>query len=175
MDDTIGLGISSFPQSDTSNAFDMPPTTTTAEQWHIGRVTSANSTPPSLTVVPDDRTTGPDYPLVFSTSHARLADFLSTYDPERMRVSYALRLGPAGRLVVEGLTVVGAGEGGRGLVGGSSASGVVGEGRVKRREKKAGGGGGGSSGVGNGAGEGRVRKLKGVSIWACMGAGGMEG
>lgn len=80
-------------------------------------------------------------------------------------MSYALRLGPAGRLVVEGLTVVGAGEGGRGLVGGSSASGVVGEGRVKRREKKAGGG-GGSSGFGNGAGEGRVRKLKGVSIWA---------
>ncbi|CAF9916007.1 MAG: hypothetical protein ALECFALPRED_010467 [Alectoria fallacina] len=71
------------------------------EQRYFGRVKTVNTTPPSLTIVPEDRTIRPDYELVFGLSHIQLAEFLYSFGSGNMRVSYALRPGPAGELVVQ--------------------------------------------------------------------------
>ena len=71
------------------------------EQRYLGRVKTVNTTPPSLTIVPEDRTIRPDYDLVFGLSHIQLAEFLYSFGNGNMRVSYALRPGPAGELVVQ--------------------------------------------------------------------------
>ncbi|KAL9137430.1 MAG: hypothetical protein Q9175_001354 [Cornicularia normoerica] len=101
-------GIANFPTPATFNPLQQRSTTSTAEpsmatehQRYFGSVKTVNTTPPSLTIIPEDRTAHPDYALVFELSHIELSEFLYLFGAGEMRVSYVLRSGPSGVLLVE--------------------------------------------------------------------------
>lgn len=71
------------------------------EPRYFGRVKAVNTTPPSLTIIPEDRTSRPDYDLAFGLSNIQLVEFLNLFASGEMRVSYVLRPGPTGALLVQ--------------------------------------------------------------------------
>lgn len=79
-----------------------------SERVYYGRVKTVNTTPPSLTIVPEDRSIRPDHDFAFDLSRVQLAGFLLSFAAGEMWVSYVLRPGPVGRLVVQDVRTVGA-------------------------------------------------------------------
>lgn len=103
------------------------------ENRYFGRVKTVSTTPPSLTIVPEDRSIRPDHDLAFGLSNVQIAEFLSSFASGEMRVSYVLRPGPIGGLLVQDVQTAEA------VIvkqehGSSGAEGVLGEGKV-RKEK----------------------------------------
>lgn len=73
----------------------------TTEKRYLGRIKTANTTPPSLTIIPEDPTTRPGYDIALGLSKKQLSEFLFAFGDGEMRVSYVLRPGRTGVLEVQ--------------------------------------------------------------------------
>lgn len=78
----------------------------TTEHRYFGRVKTVNTTPASLTIIPDHRTTRADYVFAFGFSNIQLAEFLYSFTLEERRVSYVLRPGRIGEMLVQDVRVI---------------------------------------------------------------------
>lgn len=120
------------------------------EQRYFGKVKAVNTTPSCLTIIPEDRNARPDYDRACGLSRIQLADFLYAFgsgekdSAANMRVSYVLRPGPGGMMLVQDVQRVEA---------------------VKVKQEY------GPSESGYGAGEGRVKhwKVGMLELWGRIG------